>query len=116
MSKTLSFTGTVNVIENLQQVTEKFSKQIITVVEDADKYPQEIPFEFVNDKADLLHKVSKGDKVTVFYNLRGSQWKDRFFVSLQAWKIEVESKASYGSEPQQGELPTSDDIEEDVPF
>ena len=117
MSEKLSFTGTVNVIENVQQITEKFSKQIITVVEDADKYPQEIPFEFVNDKTDLLNKVGRGDIVTVYYNLRGSEYKGRYYVSLQGWKIDVLSKVYYDTQSDsiEEEVPQDEDLE-DVPY
>lgn len=113
MSTTYTFEGTVNVIDNPQTFSSGFTKQLITVIEDADKYPQELPFEFVKEKIEMLHKVKRGDKVKVSYNLRGSEWKGRYFVSLSAWKIEVIDSANYDSGvPRQ---PPLEGLEEEVP-
>lgn len=106
MSNALEFTGTVTQMDETQIFDSGFAKKQIRILEDADKYPQTIPFEFIKERIDQLNEkgVTVGAKVKVKYNLRGNEWKDRIFVSLQAWYVELLQPAPS----------TSQDIEEDV--
>jgi hypothetical protein len=59
------------------------------VVEAQDgQYSQMIKFECVKDKTALIDGLSKGDKVNVFFDIRGNEYNGRYYVNLNAWKIE----------------------------
>jgi PDZ domain-containing secreted protein len=84
--------GKVIAIMDEQQITDTFKKREF-VIETDDKYPQQVKFELANDKTDLISKYKAGDKITVSFNVRGRAWKDKYFVSLDAWRIEGETSA-----------------------
>lgn len=76
-----------------QQVTASFKKREF-VVEYADnpQYPEFIKFECIQDKCDQLDSFSEGQDVNVSFNLKGRKWTDpqgvdKYFNSLQAWRI-----------------------------
>jgi hypothetical protein len=62
------------------------------VIETEETYPQKIKMELIQEKCNLLDNKKMGDSITAFFNLRGSEWQNKFYVNLQAWRIE---KASY---------------------
>lgn len=75
--------------------TDTFKKREL-VVDTGGDYPQVLGIEFVNAKEELLDMISVGQLVTVNVNLRGREWinpqgEARYFISLNAWKIEVNS-------------------------
>lgn len=85
----------VEEIRPKKQITEKFAKaEMVGIVEG--EYPEEFLFEFPNQKAELLEDIIEGTYVTVHANVRTNRVEsriegedDKFFVSLQAWKIEA---------------------------
>tara|TARA_R100000734_G_C3311518_1_gene102420 strand:- start:1021 stop:1386 length:366 start_codon:yes stop_codon:yes gene_type:complete len=88
----LAITGIIKKVLPLQQVSENFKKREF-ILETADTYPQTIKFETINDKTELLDKITKQVEAKVYFNVRGREWinkenKPVYFVSLQAWKIE----------------------------
>jgi len=105
MGKLLTLTGKVHLVENKQTFASGFEKQVCVITEEADKYPQTLPFEFLKEKIEMLDKVQRGDRVTVTYSERGSEYNNRYYVNLVAFKIEVIGK---------GSVTHSDSIEEDV--
>lgn len=84
MSNTI--TGRIAVLKPTQVVSDKFSKQEVWLKTEGE-YPQTICLEFHNASMALLNGYSQGDNVTIDYNLRGKEWNDRCFNTLQAWKI-----------------------------
>jgi hypothetical protein len=84
----------VKKIGNVQEFgANGFKKRELIGVIDGE-YPQEFPFEFINDKTSLLDSVLEDSYVTIHYNLRcrkvEKQGKDdMYFLSLSGWKIEV---------------------------
>lgn len=91
----LKFKGTLTVIGNTNQVSDKFSKREF-VVNDNSMYPQEVQFEFTQDKCSELDLYKVGDEVEVSFNLRGRSWTNangevKYFNTLQAWKIEKDA-------------------------
>lgn len=85
---TLKITGTVFVIEQPVQVTEKLTKRNF-VVTTGDKYPETVAFELINDKCDLADAFAAGQSVEVSFNVRGREYNGKYYTNLSAWKIEA---------------------------
>ena len=81
-------TGTVKLITEQQTFDSGFTKQEFVVTTDDDKYPQDVKFECIKDKIELLSGVMEGQKVNVSFNVRGNEYQGRYFVSLTCWKLD----------------------------
>jgi hypothetical protein len=110
--------GTIKKIFDEQTFGSGFNKREF-VVTTADRYPQDIKFETVKDKVGLLSPLQEGDKVKVSFDIRGREWKENYYVNLNAWKIENLGGEASGAddgpplrEPDFG----TDDAEEEPPF
>lgn len=100
------FTGTIKVINDTMQVTEKFAKREFVVTDTSSMYPQDIMFQAAQDKCSMLDGIQVGEQVEVSFNLRGREWTSpqgevKYFNTLDAWRIE---KAGQGM-PQDGPSP-----------
>ena len=85
---TYTLNGVVKVIMDEQTFGSGFAKREFVVTTKEDKYPQDIKFEAVKDRMAILNGVTPGDEVTVTFDLRGNEYKDRYYVNLVAWKLE----------------------------
>ena len=65
-----------------------FTKREFVIEIPDGKYPQMVKFEVVRDKINQLDQVSIGDEVKVTFDIRGNEYKGRYYVNLNAWKIE----------------------------
>lgn len=81
--------GTIKKIFDEQTFGSGFNKKEFVITTDADRYPQDIKFETVKDKTSLLSPLKEGDKVKVSFDIRGREWKENYYVNLNAWKIET---------------------------
>jgi len=81
--------GTIIAIDDIITFDSGFTKRefVIKTTDDGD-YPQDIKFELVKDKCQLIDKYNVGDKITVYLNIRGREWNEKYFVNLVAWKLE----------------------------
>ena len=94
----MQLTGTIKMIGQTTQVSEKFSKRDFVVTDSSGMYPQEILFQATQDKCGLLDTVQVGQEVTVHFNLRGREWTNpqgevKYFNTLEAWRIEAGAQA-----------------------
>lgn len=113
MSEKHTLTGTITHKMDLQTFKNDFTKREFVVCDDAEKYPQEIKLELLKDKCAILDKIPLNSKVTVHFNIRGNEYKDKFYVNLQAWKIDV---LEQHSEPTaQREMPVNRSIPQNRP-
>jgi hypothetical protein len=85
--------GTIKVIKDTVQVTEKFSKREFVVNDSSSMYPQDIESQIVQDKCSMLDSYKEGDNVEISFNLRGRAWESpndgtKYFNTLDCWKIE----------------------------
>lgn len=88
-----TITGTLKLINEIQVISEKFSKRT-AVIETAGDYPQPIEVEFINDKCDLLNNFFGGEQVEAKYNLRGREYTNkenvtRYYNTIQVWDIKA---------------------------
>lgn len=79
--------GSIKEIFEQQNFDSGFSKREF-VVTTKEQYPQDIKLELVKDRCDLISPYKKGDQVKVQFNLRGNEYNGRYYVNLQAWKID----------------------------
>lgn len=99
MAKGFELEGTVKVIDEVQTFASGFSKREFVVEIEDGKYPQSIKFECVKDKTSLTDGLQIGDAVKVSFDIRGNEYNGRYYVNLNAWKVE---KAGGGAAPDQG--------------
>jgi len=113
--------GTVKKIFEEQTFGSGFNKREFVVTVPDGRFPQDLKFETVKDKTSLVESLKEGDEVKVFFDIRGREWKESYFVNLNAWKIEAVSSA--GGDAPAGDGPPLrepdgpvDAIDEEPPF
>lgn len=123
-----SISGKLIVKKDTEQITDKFRKREFVVSDESSQYPQEIIFQLVQDKVDLLDPFNEGEQIKVNFNLRGRRWDNpktgetRFFNSLDAWRLEKEGAGSPTAGNDLPPMPSSEPIgvpsddSDDLPF
>lgn len=117
MSDTYQTTGTIKIIGDTQTFGSGFTKrEVIVTVGDGD-YPQDLKFEMVKDKCKDLDKFSVGDEVTAHFNINGNEYNGKYYVNLQAWRLEAAGSEGTGKAQAADPVPDSnDEFEDDIPF
>jgi single-strand DNA-binding protein len=87
MAQTFELEGTLKQLFDTQTFASGFAKREFVVEVPDGKYPQMLKFECVKDKIAMLDGIRVGDPVKVAFDIRGSEYKERFYVNLNAWKI-----------------------------
>lgn len=97
MSKSFELEGKIKVINDIQSFDSGFTKREFVVEVEDGKYPQMIKFECVRDKTSLTDDLEIDDPVKVTFDVRGNEYKERYYVNLNAWKLE--KLGAQGGEP-----------------
>jgi len=107
------------------KVTDTFKKrEFVVEYSENPQYPEFIKFEFIQEKCDLLDSYSINDEVDISFNLKGRKWtdpqgNDKYFNTLQAWKIDKKSASAPASaEPgiEEPEWLADKDDDNELPF
>jgi len=101
----LTIKGAIKLINPVKVISDKFSVREF-VITTADKYPQEVIFQTVNDKMDIIAPYGQGQVVTVSFNVRGREYNGKYYNTLDAWKVQGEATTSPVNEP----MPMDDDL------
>ena len=80
-------TGKLKVIFDTQTFPSGFTKREFVVTIGDDNYPQDVKFELIKDKCTWLDNFSQDQEITVSFDIRGNEYKDRYYVNLNCWKI-----------------------------
>lgn len=112
-------TGVIKVVGQTNQVSEKFKKRTVVITDTSSMYPQDIEFQFTQDKTNLLDTFIEGQQVEVSFSLKGREWTSpqgevKYFNTLEAFRIEN----AMGSTPQAAPQATPQAVaaDDDVPF
>ena len=106
--------GNIKVINDSQTYGSFKKREFILTTEE--KYPQDIKFELYQDSCADIDPYSVGDTVDVSYNLKGNEYKGKYYVNLQAWKLGAPHVDEETSEQGTADLTEGDEELEDVPF
>jgi len=107
--------GRIKVIMDTQTFDSGFQKREF-VVTTKEQYPQDIKLECIKDKVGLLDSISVGDEVKASFNLRGNEYNGRYFVNLQAWRIDKQEAEDLTVNDINQEFQASQEAEDDLPF
>lgn len=88
MAQNFELEGTVKVIGEMQSFASGFTKREFVVEVEDGKFPQSIKFECLKEKASLVDEFQVGDPVKVFFDIRGNEYNGKYYVNLNAWKLE----------------------------
>ena len=108
MGKSFEIEGKLKVIEDVQTFGSGFTKREFVVEVEDGNYPQMVKFECVKDRTSLTDGMQVDDTVKVTFDIRGNEYEERFYVNLNAWKLE-----KLGGAPAQDVTPEYGD--EDAP-
>ena len=67
--------------------TSEFYKREF-VITTAEQYPSDVKFSALKEKSDQLNSIAVGDRVNVKFDVKGREYNDRYYVDLNAWRIE----------------------------
>jgi hypothetical protein len=85
-----------------------FKKRTI-VIATSEQYVQYIPIDFVQDKCTILDNYKVGQEVKIGINIRGNEYKGKFYVSLNGWNInkitDVPQAEAAQPQPEADDLP-----------
>ena len=101
----LKIKGAIKLINEVKVISDKFSVREFVVTTPDAKYPQDISFQLVNDKIDLIKPYGVGQEVDVCFNVRGREFNGRYYNTLDAWKISGEASTSVQPQAEQDDLP-----------
>lgn len=96
-----------------QQISEKFKKREFVIETSENNFTEQIKFELVQDRTDIIDPYNIGEEIKISFNLKGRKWNDKYFVNVQAWRIERTSSDSQGNEAPTGFPPPPPPPEED---
>ena len=117
----LKLNGKIKIIGEKQTFDSGFQK-VEFVLTTNDQYPQDVKFEIVQDKVDDFLKYNKvGQDVDVSFNVRGNEYKEKYYVNLSAWKVFKSEEGNQGVSNQEVSFETvsGKDLNEpsdDLPF
>ena len=89
----LQLSGKVKAIFDTQTFGSGFTKREFVITTE-ETYPQDVKFELVKDKTSAIDAYKVGQSITVNFNVRGNEHLGKYYVSLQAWKLEADQSAS----------------------
>ena len=85
--------GKIKAIMDEQRFDSGFYKREFVITTN-EQYPQDIKFELMKEKVEMLGGMSVGDAVNVKFDVRGREWNGNYYVNLNAWKLEAEGAAA----------------------
>ncbi len=103
--------GTIKHIMDEQTFPSGFSKREFVITSE-EEYPQDVKFVLFKEKGNLLDVLKTGERVKVGFGIRGNEYNERFYVDLNAFKIEQMDVDGSSIEYED----VGDQPEEDLPF
>ena len=109
--------GKIKLIQEPKTFDSGFTKREMVVIVEDGRYPQEINLEFVQDKVALLDSLQPGQEVTVSFDIRGREYKGRYFNNLQGWKVVAAGSDENAPPPEDAyDAPPPGFGDDDIPF
>ena len=108
--------GRIKLIRDEQTFPSGFTKREFVITTE-EQYPNDIQFELLKEKGALITSHNTGDRIKVFFDIRGREWQGKYFNSLVCWKLENAGAAtSENTPPPPPPVEFSAPMDYDLPF
>ncbi len=116
--------GRIKLIYDTQTFASGFQKREF-VITTKEQYPQDVKFELTKDRVDIIDQYQQGNEIKVHFNIRGNEYNGKYYVNLQAWRVEsiananatsAEPRSTSDDVPLPTEAPEENSMEDDLPF
>lgn len=113
--------GTIKVLFDEQKFDSGFYKREFVITTE-EQYPQDVKFELLKDKTELVRDAQIGDRFKVFFDVRGREWNGNYFNNLVVWKMEKAGQSAPAAPPAMDASPFEADLsnlnsdDDDLPF
>tara|TARA_B100001778_G_C18569455_1_gene621804 strand:- start:1176 stop:1526 length:351 start_codon:yes stop_codon:yes gene_type:complete len=110
--------GIIKEVFEVQTFANDFKKREFLLTTENGKYPQEIIFGCLKDRIELLNNVKAGDQAKVHFDIACREWNEKYFVNLNAWKIDVAQGEASNAAPADSNTSNPSDVilDEEPPF
>jgi hypothetical protein len=85
-------TGTVKMVDEEQVFESGFNKRDIVLTVSDGKYDQDVKVSFMKERTELVANLEEGEDITVSYNIRGSEYKGKYYVELIGWRVTADDE------------------------
>jgi single-strand DNA-binding protein len=79
-------TGLISVVFATERKTDRFKSREF-IINTEDEKPQTIIFEATQERTEMLEGLRRGDRVTVHFDIRCREFKQRYYTTLNACKV-----------------------------
>ena len=109
--------GRIKLISEPQTFSSGFVKREF-VVTTSEKFPQDVKFEVTKERCALLDAFKAGDEVVVGFVIRGNEYKERYYVNLNALRVQKPGDDGNSKFYEDAALPREDAAksDDDLPF
>ena len=98
--------GTLHKLYEVESKSASFQTREF-VISTEGTYPQFVKFQAVQDRTCIVDGLKEGDKIKVFFDLRGREWQGKYFTNLNAWKVEKMAKVEVPASQDSNGMPPS---------
>jgi single-strand DNA-binding protein len=99
--------GTLHKVYDIESKSGSFQTREFVLATDG-QYPQYCKFQLTQDRCSIIDSHKEGDKIKVYFDLRGREWQGKYFTNLNAWKMERDASTTSTAnsiEAQSGNFP-----------
>ncbi len=104
--------GTLLKIYPSENKSGKFVSREFVLQIPSGSYPEYPKFQLVQDRVNLLDSYQEGERVKVYFDLRGREWQGKYFTNLNCWRME---KAGEGDGNTAAALPYKPPVAQNAP-
>ena len=89
MAKSQSFEiqGKLHKVFPSENKSGSFQAREFVIEVESGQYSQLIKFQLTQERCDLIESYSEGEEIQVHFDLRGREWDGKYFINLNAWRL-----------------------------
>jgi single-strand DNA-binding protein len=83
--------GTLHKVFEAENKSGKFVSREFVIQIQSGNYPEYPKFQLVQDRVNIIDGMNEGEKIKVYFDLRGREWQGKYFGNLNCWRVEKAS-------------------------
>ena len=98
-SKSFEIQGKLHKVFPSENKSGNFQAREFVIELENGQYSQLIKFQLTQERCDLIDAYSEGEEIKVSFDLRGREWDGKYFINLNAWRLNRPSSTEKTDSP-----------------